>query len=296
MALPILQNIATVFGAAVPAYQEARNFVMKSQQAALDYRIAVAELLIRARTQELANAARMRAAATDAIDTVRRYALDSPEYTSAMAEVGQANVPQEQINAIANSFEAQGFITEDQLDRLYDFTKGDRPDDGSGRGGSGRTPEPLDQWLEFEIGQRTSLLSTSRNNLQSLLDERLDASKYENMAPEQQDSLDDRIAKTQQLISNLEIDYDNLYLARDYARKNEGVSLDEVLELFPLSRYNVEDTVPTPTVSTPTRVGNYVLNPPPAVSIGRTPDQIRADSAAVDNSIQVVAPQMPVRQ
>lgn len=302
MALPILQNIATVFGAAVPAYQEARKFVLESQQAALDYRIAVAELLIRARTQELANAARMRTAAADAIDTVREtYAIGSPEYITAMTELRQANVPQEQIDDIVGAFAAQGFMTEDQRGAIFDLTKGDRPDDGggSGRGGLG------EGMLDPEIFQYESTLVNSRidrnlRDIEALRATRRDDSKWDAMSDFERTGLEETIKALEDENNRLESDQQAALNSRNYLYSHPYATIEEIRRLYPQSWLSEgvsagADITPAPTVSTPTPTRTPVVTPssywglqsPPTYGPVNNPGMSPADSARVNQGIEL---------
>ena len=305
MALPVLEGIASVFGAAVPAYQQARNFVLESQQAALDYRIAVANLITRLRAEELANAARMRAAAADAISDVRRrFAIGSPEYQAVVAQLRNSNVPQEQQDAFLGSLNAQGYVTEDQVELAYDLTKGDSPEDVGGAGGRGQDDYALtEDYFKTEITNLNSQITSNLSNLR-YFEQQKESSDWDNLSPPMQTWVDQSIEKLNNERQDLINDQRQLFNSRDYVmqKRSEGriVSLDEVKRLFPISRYPQEESsegTGTPVVTPDIPVDPFPINRNsqiwPSNTYGPRQNQGMSpqDSSRVRGSVEVVRPQ-----
>ena len=300
MALPVLEGIASVFGAAVPAYQQARNFVLKSQQAALDYRIAVANLITRLRTEELANAARMRSAAADAISNVRRtFEIDGPVYQAVVAELMNSNVPEEQQKNFLDSVRNQRYLTEDDVEYVFALTKGDRPEDAGAGAGAGFGPlEP--SWFEYESSLYNSRINSNQNKIDDYLLQKKTPSKWDNMSQDQRDEIDDAIVRLQNENRNLIEDQRAALNSRNYLQQDPTASLARIRELFPQSwlagqELDSADTG-TSVVTPPLPIGErpntglvYGSSPPVSVFNPDT-DRARRDSATVDQSILSLAP------
>jgi hypothetical protein len=306
MALPVLEGIASVFGAAVPAYQQARNFVLKSQEAALDYRIAVANLITRLRTEELANAARMRSAAADAISNVRRtFELEGPVYQAVVAELINSNVPDQQQKNFLDSVRNQGYLTEDDVGYVFDLTKGDGLGGaGGGAGGRGQDDYALtEDYFKTEISNINSRIGTNLRELANLEDQHGDDSTFQNMSPSQQRRLISDIMDLKEQNNALIRDQNQLYASRDFVERNRNrgitVTLDEVIEQFPLRRHRANrPSTGTPVVTPPVPIdenpdfelewdGSSTPNPN---FLDEDLERARRDSALVDDAIPIVAP------
>jgi len=303
MALPVLEGIASVFGAAVPAYQQARNFVLESQQAALDYRIEVANLITRLRTAELANAARMRAAAADAVSNVRRsFAIGSPEYQAVVAQLRTSNVPQEQQDAFLGSLRTQGYLTEDQRDLVFDLTKGDRPEDAGAGAGAGEEFGLLEpSFFEYESSLINSQINSNLKEIEDLKAIRADDSEWANMAEAERTSTNARIEFLENQSSNLINDQRAALNSRNYLQQNPTASLAKIRELFPqswLARQEAGNAgMGTPVVTPPIPVDQprqtvWGGGPPPQMygpfqNQGMSPQ----DSSRVRGSVELVRPQ-----
>lgn len=259
MALPVLEGIASVFGAAVPAYQQARDFVLKSQEAALDYRIAVASLITRLRTEELANAARMRTAAADAISNVRRtFEIDGPVYQAVVAELMNSNVPEEQQKNFLDSVRNQRYLTEDDVEYVFALTKGDRPEDAGAGAGAGFGPlEP--SWFEYESSLYNSRINSNLSRINDYLLDKKTPSKWDNMSQDQRDEIDDAIVRLQNENRNLIEDQRAALNSRNYLQQNPTASLAEIRERFPqswLARRELDSAgTGTPVVTPPLPIG-----------------------------------------
>lgn len=302
MALPVLEGIASVFGAAVPAYQQARNFVLKSQQAALDYRIAVANLITRLRTEELANAARMRSAAADAISNVRRtFELEGPVYQAVVAELINSNVPDQQQKNFLDSVRNQGYLTEDDVGYVFDLTKGDRPEDAGAGAGAGEGFGLLDpSFFEYESSLYNSRINSNQNKIDDYLLQKKTPSKWDNMSQDQRDEIDDAIVRLENENRNLIEDQRAALNSRNYLQQDPTASLARIRELFPQSwlagqELDSADTG-TSVVTPPLPIGErpntglvYGSSPPVSVFNPDT-DRARRDSATVDQSILSLAP------
>lgn len=303
MALPVLEGIASVFGAAVPAYQQARDFVLKSQQAALDYRIAVASLITRLRTEELANAARMRAAAADAISNVRQtFAIGSPQYQAVVAQLRTSNVPQEQQDAFLGSLRTQGYLTQDQIDLAFDLTKGDRPE-VAGTGGGAGADDFLKQleFFEYEADLLSGQIDDNQRALLDLTGIRKDRSRFDSMSLDEQNYIDSTINDLTNKGTNLLNDYYAALRSRDYLKQNPTASTGEIRELFPPSWYQKQEAdsagtgtpVVTPRIPVDQpRQSVWGGGPPPQMygpfqNQGMSPQ----DSSRVRGSVELVRPQ-----
>ena len=303
MALPVLEGIASVFGAAVPAYQQARNFVLKSQQAALDYRIEVASLITRLRTAELANAARMRAAAADAISDVRqRFAIGSPEYQAVVAQLRTSNVPQEQQDAFLGSLNAQGYLTEDQRDLIFDLTKGDRPEDAGAGAGAGEGFGLLEpDFFEYESSLINSRIGANLKEIERQKDIKADDSQWGNMSPSQQRATDATIASLENDNRNLIEDQRAALNSRNYLQQNPTASLAEIRERFPQSWLATQGAgnagtgtpVETPTIPIDPFPINRNSQTWPSNTFGPRQNQGMSpqDSSRVRGSVELVRPQ-----
>lgn len=306
MALPVLEGIASVFGAAVPAYQQARDFVLKSQEAALDYRIAVANLITRLRTEELANAARMRAAAADAVSNVRRsFGLTSAEYEMAETELTSLNIPDEQKKAILDAINAQGVIYEDQIDSIFSMQKADGLGGAGGRGQDDYFLDP--DYFNLELGQLNTRINNNRRQIDIYLEQRRDDSEYGSMSPAQQRGLLSDIRDLQEENNALLRDWRQLQASRDFveSRRNQGIptTLGEVIAEFPLSRHSRANSRNAgTTVATPRPLINQDPN---LVWDGSTPnpnvfnqdlERARRDSARVNEAIVIDAPVYEAKQ
>ena len=303
MALPVLEGIASVFGAAVPAYQQARNFVLQSQQAALDYRIAVANLITRLRAEELANAARMRSAAADAISNVRRtFELEGPVYQAVVAELINSNVPDQQQKNFLDSVRNQGYLTEDDVGYVFDLTKGDRPEDAGAGGGGGGVDDFLKQlkFFEFEVDKLSGDIDNNQKLLLSFTDIKNNNALFDNLSPDRQTFIDNTIIDLTNQAAIFRNDYNAALRSRDYLARNPYAPIGEIRELFPPSWYQRQGAgnagTGTAVVTPPLPIGErpntglvYGSSPPVSVFNPDT-DRARRDSATVDQSILSLAP------
>ena len=310
MALPVLEGIASVFGAAVPAYQQARNFVLKSQQAALDYRIAVADLITRLRAAELANAARMRAAAADAISDVRQsFGLNSFEYRAAATELSSLNIPDEQKKSMLDAITDQGVIYQDQIDLITTMQKADRPEDAGGAGGRGQDDYALtEDYFKTEIANINSRIGNNLRELRDLENQYYDDSKRANMSDTQQRNMISDIMDLKEQNNALIRDQDQLYASRDFVERNRNrgiiVTLDEVTERFPLSRHrraNRPDTgidvvTPSPAIDENPSLEWDGSSTPNLNFLNQDSERAIRDSLVVDQAIPDVAPVYKNRQ
>jgi hypothetical protein len=311
MALPVLEGIASVFGAAVPAYQQARNFVLKSQEAALDYRIAVANLITRLRTEELANAARMRSAAADAISNVRRtFELEGPVYQAVVAELINSNVPDQQQKNFLDSVLNQGYLTEDDVGYVFDLTKGDGLGGaGGGAGGRGQDDYALtEDYFKTEISNINSRIGTNLRELANLENQYYDDSKRANMSDTQQRVMISDIMDLKEQNNALIRDQDQLYASRDFVERNRNqgivVTLDEVIERFPLSRHrraNRPDTgidvvTPSPVIDEVPSLEWDGSSTPTSNVFNQDRERAIRDSIMVDQAIPGLAPPIKAKQ
>jgi hypothetical protein len=309
MALPVLEGIASVFGAAVPAYQQARNFVLKSQEAALDYRIAVANLITRLRTEELANAARMRSAAADAISNVRRtFELEGPVYQAVVAELINSNVPDQQQKNFLDSVRNQGYLTEDDVGYVFDLTKGDRPEDAGAGAGAGEGFGLLDpSFFEYESSLYNSRINSNQNKIDDYLLQKKTPSKWDNMSQDQRDEIDDAIVRLENENRNLIEDQRAALNSRNYLQQDPTASLAEIRELFPQSWLAEQEldsagtgtpvvTPPPPIDTNPDFELEWDGSSPPASVFNQDRERAIRDSIMVDQAIPGLAPPIKAKQ
>ena len=310
MALPVLEGIASVFGAAVPAYQQARNFVLKSQEAALDYRIAVANLITRLRTEELANAARMRSAAADAISNVRRtFELDGPVYQAVVAELINSNVPDQQQKNFLDSVRNQRYLTEDDVEYVFALTKGDRPEDAGTGGGGGGVDDFLKQlkFFEYEADLKAGDIDDNQRALLDLTGIRRDRSRFDNMSPDEQREIDSNIITLTNQGTNLRNDLNAALRSRDYLAQNPYATIGEIRELFPPSWYQRQGagsagtgtpvvTPPPPIDTNPDFELEWDGSSPPASVFNQDRERAIRDSIMVDQAIPGLAPPIKAKQ